>query len=119
MDPVARYEQDGFVVLPEDPLTRNWAEAARAAMGQILADPNVREAWLRCSGTWFAGVDVLPNRPDGSIEAVPLAGPAFDLISSLGLTQKQWHAAQVSITYPGYPKAREGESAAAARYRIK
>ena len=110
--------RDGYAVFPPDLATVRWAEAARAVARPIVESPEGRAAWLRCAGTWFAGVDVLPNAGDGSVSGVPLAGPALAVIDRLGLRPACWHAGQVSVVYPGYPQPREGESAAAARYRM-
>jgi hypothetical protein len=51
------------------------------------------------------------------VAGVPLAGAAIDTVAALGLAPAAWHAAQVSVTWPGYPRPGEGESAGAARYR--
>ncbi len=53
----AGYEVRGF-----DPAVVRWAGAARSAA--LRLDSSER----RHGDTWFAGVDVLPNAPDGSIE---------------------------------------------------
>ncbi len=114
----AALARDGYVVLPADAATARWAKAARDAVRPIVESAAARAAWLRCAGTWFAGVDVLPNAEDGSVSGVPLAGPAIAALDRLGLRPARWHAGQVSVVYPGYPQPREGESAAAARYRM-
>ncbi|MBM7070246.1 hypothetical protein [Actibacterium sp. 188UL27-1] len=116
--PLAAFQRDGFATLPYDPLTADWAAAARAVARPLVQDPAQRARWLRCAGTWFAGVDLLPNAADGAVEGVPLAGAALDLIHQMGLRPDRWHPAQVSVIYPGYPQPMEGESPAAARYRI-
>jgi hypothetical protein len=110
--------RDGYALLPHAAETARWAEAARAAARPVVESPAARAAWLRCAGTWFAGVDVLPNAEDGGVAGVPLAGPATAALDRLGLRPARWHAGQVSVVYPGYPQPREGESAAAARYRL-
>lgn len=114
-----RLARDGYVVFPADPATRDWAYAARDEATRLVADPDLRAAWLRCAGTWFAGVDVLTNASDGSVGAVPLAGPALDMLGAFGLAPTRWHAGQVSIVYPGYPQPKEGESPGAGRYRVQ
>ncbi len=117
-DLAAIFAREGVVRLPATSASCAWASSAWAAAQPRIADPEWQAAWLRCEGTWFAGVDLLPNAPDGSVAGVPLAGPAFGLIDAMGLWPAQWHAAQVSVTYPGYPRAKEGESAGAARFRM-
>lgn len=74
----------------------------------------MRAANLRHGETWFVGVDALPNRPDGSIGGVPLVGNWRDHVTAPDV----WHAAQLSIVYPGYPLQDANESAANHRYRI-
>jgi hypothetical protein len=73
----------------------------------------MKRQWLQCQDTWFVGVDALPTAPDGSIGGVPLAGPAIDFLAPL----PPLHRAQLSITYPGYPRPRDGENDAAFAYR--
>jgi len=113
----------GWAVMPPDPAIAAWAAAARPLADEALADPEARAAWLRCGGTWFAGVNVFPNGPDGGVPAhgvPPLAGAAVDFIAArLGLAGLTWDTAQISVCYPGYPQPWAGESAAAFGYRAK
>ncbi|NNF73257.1 MAG: hypothetical protein HKN02_13830 [Rhodobacteraceae bacterium] len=81
-----------------------------------MADP-ANAKWLRHGGTWFAGVNILPNDPGGGIGDTPLAGPAIDALAASGDLPATWDAAQVSVVYPGYPRRDPGETDAAARYR--
>lgn len=90
-----------------------WARAARHAARNVARDPAMMSTWLQCEGTWFVGVDALPSDSDGSINGVPLAGPVADRIGP----RTDLHPAQLSITYPGYPRPRKGESEAGFRYR--
>lgn len=108
---VAALGPEGFRLYPYDPLLGDWARAALAAMRAEPLDPSQ----MRHGQTWFVGVDALNNAPDGSIGGVPLAG-AWQ--SDVALP-RQWHRAQVSILYPGYPRQDGDESDAAHRYRIK
>ena len=98
-----------------DPGIAAWAHHAAGHATDILADP-VQAHWYRCRRTWFAGVDCLPNDETGRLPGgPPLQGQVIDDVpGDLAL-----HKAQVSAVFPGYPQAKEGESAAAARYRIK
>ena len=91
--------------------------------------------WLRCEGTWFVGVNALPNNTCGEVgDSGPLRGAAVDFIRrALGfempasavaeearaLTAQPlaWDRGQLSVCYPGYPRAMSGESAKAARFR--
>jgi hypothetical protein len=94
-----------------------WAGAARGAALARMADPAHRAEWLQCDGTWFVGVDTLLNDATGRVDdSGPLTGPghaeARAIYGDLPL-----HAGQVSVIYPGYPRARMGEGDAAFRYR--
>ncbi|MDJ0820783.1 MAG: hypothetical protein QNJ09_03100 [Paracoccaceae bacterium] len=106
-------ETRGWIRFPVDPAVLAWAQAAREAGRVVLADPEMRAQWLQCEGTWFVGVDALPTAPDGSIGGVPLGGAVIEALGAL----PPLHPAQLSITFPGYPRPRAGESAAAFRYR--
>ena len=103
---------------PEQPVL-DWAAAALEIAKERVADPDEQAQWLRCEGTWFVGVDTLPNAADGTVDGSgPLGGAAYqaarDLYGTLPL-----HRGQVSVIYPGYPRPREGEGEAAFRYRLK
>lgn len=110
---------DGFEVFPRDEATARWAAKALEVARPIVTDPAQQGSWLRCAGTWFAGVDVLSNDLDGSVSGVPLAGAALETIEAVCGLPSHWHSGQVSVVYPGYPKPREGESPGAAAYRVK
>ncbi len=105
--------EKGWARFPADARSLAWAEAARRTGVQVARDPQMQALWLQCEGTWFVGLDALPTAPDGSLDGVPLAGPATDTLAPLPVL----HPAQLSITYPGYPRPRSGESAAAFGYR--
>lgn len=85
-----------------------WAGAARAAALGHLA--STTEAW-RCGGTWFVGVDALPNAADGAIGDTPFPWAA------LPLTPEPLHKAQLSVIRPGYPQPSPDESPAAFSFR--
>lgn len=89
---------------------------AAAALPQARAAIRVSEEPWRCGGTWFAGVDALPNSEDGSIGGVPLP-PA--LTALLPWQPPLWHAAQVSTLRPGYPQPDPDESGTAFGYRLR
>ena len=107
----------GWHRFPHDTRTAAWAAAALAPARAAIADPALRDRWLTCEGTWFVGVDALPNDPGGAISGTPLAGAALDAIRGMGGPLDALHPAQVSAVWPGYPRPRAGESMAAFRYR--
>lgn len=65
----------------------------------------------RCGGTWFVGLDALPNGPDGAVNGVEF--PWADL----GLSEVPLHPAQLSVTREGYPRQGEEESETVFRFR--
>ncbi|KNX41820.1 hypothetical protein ROTO_16650 [Roseovarius tolerans] len=107
----------GWACFAPEPAVRDWAAHAHLVALARIADPQERAEWLQCEGTWFVGVDTLPNDPEGRLDAgEPLTGVAFEAASTLygGLPL---HRGQVSVVYPGYPRPRAGEGEAAFRYR--
>jgi hypothetical protein len=104
----------GIEIIEGGPEGRAWAEAALVAAQACLADPDLRRANLRHAETWFVGVDVLPNAPDGSIEGV-LLPPAYRAAAGW---RGDWHRAQLSVVYPGYPRRDPEETEAAHRFRV-
>ncbi len=105
---------DGFAVLPVDRRVADWAVAALEVATTVAADPVQQARWLRHDGTWFVGVDALPNADDGSVKRVPLAGPWGGLIDAV----PPLHPAQLSVVYPGYPRRAEDETETAHRFRL-
>jgi len=111
---VAGLGQAGYRLFAPEAAVETWACAARAATLRQLQDPDVHAAQLRHGKTWFVGVDALPNAVDGSVAGAPLAGAWQDSVPA----PKLWHAGQVSVLYPGYPRRDADETAANHRYRI-
>ena len=107
-------ERDGWLLLPHDPCVAGWAAAALPFAMAALADPVRQGRWLRHGGTWFVGLDALPNAADGSIGGVPLAGGWRDHVGWTG----PWHQAQLSVVYPGYPGRDATDTDAAHRFRL-
>lgn len=93
----------GYMCCPFDQGIADWAVAAQAAVRQL--DTSER----RHGKTWFVGVDVLPNDLDGSIGGVTMPFAAMCA---------QWHKAQVSIVYAGYPQQDPQDSDAAHDFRL-
>ncbi len=103
----------GWALLPWNAATAAWAAVAAEVARGVLADPAMQARWLRHGGTWFAGVDALPNAPDGSIGGVPLDGPWREPLGWRG----EWHRGQLSVVYPGFPRRDPDEGEAAHRFR--
>jgi len=85
-----------------------WAAAAWPVARAVVEGSDV--PW-RCGGTWFVGLDALPNGPDGTVGSVEL--PWKDI----GLPPVPLHPAQVSVVREGYPRQGEEESESAFRFR--
>lgn len=105
----------GFAVFDHDAEVLKWAKAAHEVACAIALDPAQRTANLRHEKTWFVGVDALPNGPDGAVGSAPLAGPWQAHVTA----PARWHAAQVSIVYPGYPGRDADETPGNHRYRLR
>ncbi|MEM1078978.1 MAG: hypothetical protein AAGI09_10660 [Pseudomonadota bacterium] len=112
-------ETRGWQVFDPEPPVQDWVAHVRPTALGLAADPDWRAKWLRHGGTWFAGVNALPNDGAGRVDGGPaLAGTA--------LSVAQRHAgplaldpAQISVTYPGYPRRDPNESETAHRFRLR
>ncbi len=117
----AQFFRAGWTLFPGDAEIAEWAARARPVAEACLVDPEHCARWLRCGGTWFVGVKVLPNDARGAVPDAgvpPLAGPPMRFVSDvLGLAGIEWDRAQVSVCFPGYPRPSAGESEAAFRFR--
>ena len=111
----------GWQCFDVDPIVTEWVTKARPVAEQVLADPDIRAQWLRCGGTWFAGVNAFPNCSDGSVPdhgVPPLAGEVIDFVRDrLKMTGFDWDPAQVSVCFPGYPQPGDGEDETAFNFR--
>ena len=110
--------EQGWCSFEQDALLLEWVRSALEPARAAVNDPQ-HARWHRCGDTWFAGVNVLPNQNDGSIDnSGSLQGKAIEFIDTqLGLRNFAWDAGQVSICYPGYPQPMTRETPASARYR--
>ena len=111
---VNQLAKDGYMVLPWDRAVASWAMAAHPEALKTTANPAQQDHWLRHGQTWFVGVDALPNAPDGSIGGVALGGAWQDLVQ----LPTQWHKAQLSVIYPGYPRRDAAETDSAHQFRL-
>lgn len=113
---VSDFLDKGWIRFPHDPAIADWVAHALPAALQSISDPKHAE-WLDCEGTWFIGVDALPNDPQGRVGGSgALSGQVAELARQL-YGELPLHKGQVSVIYPGYPRPRKGEGEAAARYR--
>lgn len=112
-----QFLEQGYLRFPADEASLAWARHARPAAAAAAGDP-AQAHWLRCGGTWFVGVDSLPNDAAGRLAGgPPLAGAAADFLTAALGMNLPLHRGQVSICYPGYPRPSAEESAAAYAFR--
>ena len=107
----------GWTCFAQDAKIAKWVAHVQPRAADIASNPAHIAAWLRYGGTWFAGVNILPNDLCGRLGTGPaLAGKAVDFLTELHgpLALDQ---AQISVIYPGYPAHDGSESDAAHRYR--
>lgn len=111
----------GWQRFPFDADVADWVRRATPVAEETLNDPDQRRQWLRCGGTWFAGVNALPNDAHAAVpeqDVPPLTGTVVDFIRDrLGLQGFAWDPAQVSVCFPGYPQPWDGETDAAFGFR--
>ncbi|MEL7166780.1 MAG: hypothetical protein AAGL96_15020 [Pseudomonadota bacterium] len=105
-------DKDGYAFIAPSKAGKRWVQAACNVTRGIVSDTVIRKRNLRHGQTWFVGVDVLPNAPDGSIAGVALPMEWRALAPDMPL-----HAGQVSIIYPGYPGRDLHERVGNHRYR--
>lgn len=109
--------RDGWQVFAPDAATQDWSVVARTAALAAVNAPEFAH-WHQCEGTWFVGLDALANDAAGRVAgSLPLSGAAVDFATQHCGGWPALHRAQVSVVYPGYPRARAGESAAGLAYR--
>lgn len=108
---------DGVLRFAADDASLAWARHVRGPAAAAARDP-AQAHWLRCGGTWFVGVDALPNDENGQVAGgPPLGGAAMDFVRGELGHSLPLHRAQVSVCYPGYPKPSAEESEAAYNFR--
>ncbi|MDA5094497.1 hypothetical protein O2N63_10405 [Aliiroseovarius sp. KMU-50] len=96
---------------------KNWVQKALPFARDAARDPVQTRQWKRCGGTWFVGVNALPNDGEGVLKG---GGPLTGAIRTFIEAHYGWYPldqGQVSITYPGYPKQDPNESDAAHSFR--
>lgn len=92
-----------------------WASAAYQSARSILDQAPKDD--FDCEGTWFVGVDALPNTSGGALSDVPFPPSIHRVILDLFGDWGAFHPAQLSAVYKGYPMPRAGESETAYAYR--
>ncbi|MCR9127736.1 MAG: hypothetical protein NXH82_16680 [Rhodobacteraceae bacterium] len=110
------YDTRGWARFAADPRLAPWVRAARGQGLAALADPALAR-WYQCERTWFVGVDALDNDGAGAVAGVAPRAAAIDALVARYGQFPALHRAQLSVVFPGYPRPREGESAAAFGYR--
>ncbi len=115
------FYKNGWCLIDFDPILKAWVDKVLpCAREQINAKRN--RQWLRCNGTWFAGVNVMPNTGLGEVgnSGPPLAGTAMEFIrQSLRINDFDLDPGQISVCYPGYPRAGASETPQSHHYRLR
>ncbi|MDP2495364.1 hypothetical protein Q8W25_15145 [Shimia thalassica] len=115
---VSGFSETGWLKLPFDADILSWVTSVLPAARASMSDPKLAH-WWDCEDTWFVGVDALPNDARGAVgEGPALEGASIDVVRALFRDWPPLHKAQVSVTRPGYPRPRRGESEAAFGYRL-
>jgi hypothetical protein len=106
-----------------DPALKKWVDCALPIARSAVNDESNRK-WLRCGGTWFVGVNALPNNSDGSVKSTidgdqaSLQGEAVQFTKALsGMGHLSWDQAQISVFYRGHPQPSSEETDSAFQYR--
>ena len=95
----------GWTSLPPSTDLPAWIDAVRPTASALVDDPAEQSRWLRHGGTWFAGVNLLPNDGVGRVGAgPPLPDSVLAFCASHAPPISTLDRAQVSVCYPGYPK---------------
>ena len=108
----------GWCRFGHDPELKTWVDQVREVALVTSREAEQRARWLRHGGTWYAGVNALPNDANGSVgKSGALSGQALQAASE-GVSFGGLDRGQISICYPGYPGRDAGESDAAHRFRL-
>ena len=75
----------GYIEFKYEEQIAKWAEFAGKKGNEILANPNQLAKWLQCEGTWFVGVDVLPNDSQGNFLEVNFPRTFSSLMENINL----------------------------------
>jgi hypothetical protein len=115
---IKQFLSKGWCQFEEDPAIVDWVSSALPFAREAVQSP-ANSKWLRCGGTWFAGVNVLPNNSKAAVRDGPdLAGHVVNFVhEKLNLDCFSWDKGQISVCYPGYPQPMVQESDAAFQYR--
>ena len=115
----SRLLETGWTRFEFDPDLVAWINVA-LPLARAAVQSTENAQWLRCDGTWFVGVNALPNNPRGGIGHWPeIPGMAARFVETLGLGGFDWDRGQVSVMYPGYPQQGEDEPDSVHRFRLK
>lgn len=117
---VGDYDALGWVKFPVDPELVDWLRFAGPAAIDAMKTDAPPPLGFDCEGTWFVGVDALPNDAVGAVAGSgSLGGVAVRYLQDkFGTPLPNLHRGQVSSVFPGYPKPRVNEGEAAFNYRL-
>lgn len=115
---MAGFPAAGWLRFKASPEVTGWIAHVRPVVECIARDPR-HAHWRRHGGTWFVGVNLLPNDAAGALDGgPPLQGEAMDFLRRyMAPAPVALEPGQVSVCYPGYPQSDGDESEAAFRFR--
>lgn len=117
----AHYQKFGWVKFCSDKRLLNWLDSLQknCDIDSLYPRHDYHHLW-RCDGTWFVGVDTIPNDHHGIVrQSLPLDGSIIDFIKQHLWQRPQWHRGQLSVCFPEYPKKGDEDTLKSWQFRIK
>ncbi|MEM8496921.1 MAG: hypothetical protein AAF542_02795 [Pseudomonadota bacterium] len=123
------FTESSWVIFKHDAELAAWRQHALPSAVES-ATVAANQQWFRHQGTWFVGVNALPNDSYGKVAgSEALSGAAVNCLqryvhSAFGTLDTTsysiaWDRAQVSICYPGYPGKSPEEPDSAHLFRLQ
>ncbi len=114
-----QFQDFGWLHFKFDPALLKWVDCVMPYAKAAVTAPENSE-WLRCDGTWFVGVNLLPNDSHGRVgNSDAIGGQAISFLKqNSSVAGLHLDKAQISVCYPGYPKPSITESDSLHRYRL-
>ncbi|MEO1612769.1 MAG: hypothetical protein AAFU55_10540, partial [Pseudomonadota bacterium] len=108
----------GWTKLAHDPALAAWA--AHADKAAERAEAAAPADMIRCDGTWYVGVNALPNDAAGRLPGGPPPPAAVKAAArEVAGRDAEMDRAQASVCRTGYPRKGAEETEAAHRYRLR
>lgn len=112
-------QTQGWCKFDHDSDLADWIAHAKPVADNVLSDETMRAQWLRSGGTWFVGVNALPNDASGALPGGnALNCAALNAAKSVSPAIDGLDRAQLSVAYPGYPQQDKDECDARYAFRV-